>query len=116
MSEREHWRCAACGHTIEVAERACPEGPCPVCSETKPPPASCCPYRRKIVMGVLAVLTEEQCGVPDSFLADLVNFNIEAPTGHPVIAVQYCPWCGKKRLPGDETRVTDFDVEDNYES
>lgn len=73
-------------------------------AETKP--ETCCPYRRKIVIGILAVLPEEVCGVKDSELADVVTFD-KSRNGNPIIEVRYCPWCGKPREPGSEARITD---------
>jgi len=70
-------------------------------------PQTCCVYRRKILVGIQAVLPESVCGVADSHLADLLRFDIDLPTGHPVLAFRFCPWCGKARDLEGETRVTD---------
>jgi len=72
-----------------------------------PETTTCCALRRKIVVGVLAVLNEEQCGVSDVELADVIVHGMNAPSGKPVIAFLYCPWCGKRRGPNDEVRVID---------
>ena len=68
---------------------------------------SCCPYRRKIVVGILKVMSEEECGIGDADLADIMRFDLAGLDGKPVLAFQFCPWCGKPRDPGGETRVTD---------
>lgn len=68
---------------------------------------TCCLYRRKILVSISAVLPEQVCGVPDSHLADLLRFDMEVPTGHPVLAFRYCPWCGTARDLDGETRITD---------
>jgi len=69
---------------------------------------TCCVYRRKIMVSIVAVLPEQVCGVSDSHLADLLRFDLETPTNHPVIAFRYCPWCGKPFTPGSEIRITDL--------
>lgn len=68
---------------------------------------SCCAYRRKILVGILRVLTEEECGVPDSELADVILFDASSPSGKMVLAFRYCPWCGKPRDEASESRITD---------
>lgn len=72
-------------------------------------PQTCCLVRRKIVVGIIAVLPEDLCGVPDTELADVLRFDIESPCGKPVLSFLYCPWCGKPRRPGDEYRITTTD-------
>ncbi|MGE0712766.1 MAG: hypothetical protein AB7N76_11285 [Planctomycetota bacterium] len=69
------------------------------------PPVTCCLLRRKILVGILQVLNEEQCGVGDSELADVLRFDLSSPDGKPVIAFRFCPWCGAPRDPGGETRI-----------
>lgn len=69
--------------------------------------ATCCAMRRKVVVGILGVLPEAQCGVPDSELADFMRFDLEAPGGKPVIAFRFCPWCGAPRAPDGEVRIVD---------
>ena len=68
---------------------------------------SCCLYRRKLVVTIAAVLPEEVCGVGDAYLADLLRFDLETPTNHPVIAFRFCPWCGKPFEPTSEIRIAD---------
>jgi len=68
---------------------------------------TCCPYRRKILVGILAVLPEEQCGVSDAEVADLIDFDMESPTGKPVIKFRFCPWCGKAMTSDSEVRITE---------
>jgi len=68
---------------------------------------TCCVYRRKIMVSIAAVLPEAACGVSDSHLADLLRFDLDSPTGHPVLAFRFCPWCGKARDLDGETRITD---------
>lgn len=59
-------------------------------------------------MGILRVLSEEECGVPESELADVVRFDLSAPSGKPVISFRFCPWCGTPRDPTQETRIVDI--------
>lgn len=75
-----------------------------------PLPPTCCPMRRKVVVGILAVLPETQCGVGDSELADFLRFDLETPGGKPVLAFRFCPWCGAARAPDAETRIVDVDI------
>lgn len=69
---------------------------------------TCCSIRRKVMVAIVAVLPEEQCGVPDSELADVMRFDLGAPTGKPILGFLFCPWCGKPHQAGDERRVTDL--------
>ena len=71
-------------------------------------PQTCCPLRRKVLVGILKVLSEEECGVPESELADVMRFDLESPSGKPVLAFRFCPWCGAPRDPGGETRIVDI--------
>ena len=73
-------------------------------------PPSCCAMRRKVIVGILAVLPEAQCGVADAELADFLRFDLDAPTGKPVLAFRFCPWCGERRGPGTEHRIVDIQV------
>ncbi|MBX3470791.1 MAG: hypothetical protein KF878_28320 [Planctomycetes bacterium] len=75
------------------------------------PGTSCCPMRRKVVVGILGVLGEAQCGVPDSELADFLRFDLQTPDGKPVLAFRYCPWCGQQRAAEAEVRIVDVRVE-----
>lgn len=77
----------------------------------EPPPQTCCPIRRKVVVGILSVLPEEACGVPDSELADVIRFDLASPAGRPVIAFRFCPWCGKPRGAEDELRIVDIQIQ-----
>ena len=76
--------------------------------EPTSPPGTCCALRRKLLVGILRVLTEEECGVGDAELADVMRFDLSSPTGKPVIAFRYCPWCGKPRDERGETRIVDI--------
>lgn len=67
---------------------------------------TCCPLRRKLVMGILLILTEEACGVSDTELMDVTVFDPEGLQG-PTVHLRFCPWCGKPRVPGSETRITE---------
>lgn len=73
---------------------------------------TCCQYRRKFVVGILGVLPEEQCGVADSEIADLIDFALPSPSGKPVIRFRFCPWCGKPFTPDSEIRIADISQED----
>ena len=75
-----------------------------------PAAATCCAMRRKVVVGILAVLPEAQCGVADAELADFLRFDLESPGGKPVLAFRFCPWCGTARAPDAETRIVDYEV------
>lgn len=68
---------------------------------------TCCLMRRKILIGIIAVLTEEQCGVSDAQLADVVDWGKATPSGKPVIAVKFCPWCGTPRTDDIEAVIVD---------
>jgi hypothetical protein len=70
-------------------------------------PRTCCPMRRKVVVGILGVLPEQQCGVGDAELADFLRFDLQTPDGKPVLAFRYCPWCGAARGPDTEFRIVD---------
>jgi len=97
---------------------ACPNGsskPCEVarelldrCEEEPDEMPTCCNLRRKIVVAVIAVLPEEQCGISEAEMADVIEWGIEAPSGKPVVAFRFCPWCGQARKDGDEVRITDI--------
>jgi hypothetical protein len=77
-----------------------------------PPKDSCCPYRRKIALGVIHVFTEEECGVSDVMLADLYRPELSAGGGSrkPVVGFRWCPWCGTPRDFDSETLITDVNV------
>lgn|GEM_PF-3308088 len=68
---------------------------------------TCCRIRRKVVVGIIAVLPEDQCGVSDAELADVLDFKVKARSGKPVIAFRFCPWCGTPFKEGSERRITD---------
>jgi len=78
------------------------------------PRTTCCLARRKLVVGILAVLPEEQCGVSDFEITEFMRFDLKTPAGTPVISFRYCPWCGVERTLGTETRLTEHvaDVEE----
>jgi hypothetical protein len=63
--------------------------------------------RRKVVVGILGVLPEQQCGVSDTELADFMRFDLQTPDNKPVLAFRYCPWCGAARTPDSEVRIVD---------
>ncbi len=71
-----------------------------------PDEVNCCLLRRKIVIGILAIQPEDVCGVPDTELVNVLDFMTQTPEGKQVIAIQFCPWCGKPRRPNSETRIT----------
>lgn len=68
-------------------------------------PATCCLLRRKILVGILRVLSEDECGVPDSELADVLRFDLASADGKPVLGFMFCPWCGQPRDQQGETRI-----------
>jgi hypothetical protein len=75
--------------------------------QPKPKRTSCCQARQKVIVAVAKILTKEECGIPDSLLADYVDHGTDSPGGKPVLAFQFCPWCGAKRDPEGETRITE---------
>ena len=87
-------------------------------SESEPGPAAqtCCPMRRKVVVGILAVLPEDRCGVGDAELADFLRFDLESPSGSPVLSFRFCPWCGKERGVDEETRIVDLKHDEDESS
>ncbi|HBP21925.1 MAG TPA: hypothetical protein DEA08_29590 [Planctomycetes bacterium] len=68
-------------------------------------PTTCCLLRRKILVGILRVLSEDECGVPDSELADVLRFDLASADGKPVLGFMFCPWCGQPRDQQGETRI-----------
>lgn len=68
---------------------------------------TCCPMRRKVVVGIIGVLPEDKSGVADSELADFMRFDLQGPDGKPVLAFRFCPWCGAARMPDAEVRIVD---------
>jgi hypothetical protein len=69
--------------------------------------------RIKVPLAAMPYLSEAECGIPDSILADFMRFDLVAPPGpdgkrHAVISIAFCPWCGKRREYGTDTRVTDI--------
>jgi len=72
------------------------------------PAQSCCGMRRKVVVGILGILDEEQCGVGDSEMADFMRFDLATPSGKPILAFRYCPWCGAERRHDDEMRIVEL--------
>ncbi len=77
-------------------------------AEQEQEPPTCCLLRRKIVVGILRVFSEEECGVSDSELVDVLRFDLATPSGKPVLAFRFCPWCGEPREPGGETRIVEL--------
>jgi len=69
---------------------------------------TCCEMRRKVIVGILAVMNEEECGISDTHLADFMLFDVQSPSGKPVLGFKYCPWCGKQRT--GESRITETQI------
>lgn len=72
---------------------------------------TCCQMRKKMTVFLGPYLTVEQCGIPDTILADFMRFDVDpvvAPDGtkKPVIAFRFCPWCGAPYTDKSETRTT----------
>lgn len=61
-------------------------------------------------MGILGVLSEEECGIADSLMADVIRWDLAVPSKKPVIAVRFCPWCGHERTLEDEVQTTDVTI------
>jgi len=74
---------------------------------TEPQKKTCCLARRKIVVGILQVLPEEQCGVSELEVLEFMRFDLRTPAGTPVVSFRYCPWCGTERTLDTEFRVTE---------
>lgn len=72
-----------------------------------------CDLRKKIVIAIIAVLDEEECGVSDSALADAFDPDLPGPDGKPVLRMRYCGWCGKV-APKPE-HITDFNIKEMEE-
>lgn len=68
---------------------------------------TCCALRRKILVTIKTILPEDVCGIPESAVADVLRFDISSPSGAPVVAFRFCPWCGVRRTDDTERRVTD---------
>lgn len=72
---------------------------------TPPPgPVNCCQMRRKVVIGLIAILPESECGIPDSVMSDFLDFEQKA-AGQSMIQVAYCAWCGARRGKNHEKRI-----------
>ena len=69
-----------------------------------------CSLRKKIVVNITQVLSEEESGISDSALVDVLDFELNGPKGQPVLRIRFCPWCGK-RAPKPE-RITHFEVDE----
>ena len=65
----------------------------------------CCGARKKIILAIVAVLPESECGVPDSTLVDFIRFDVQHE-GKSLIVAPFCCWCGKRRDPNIIGRVT----------
>ena len=78
---------------------------CCVCNKVLRPNETCCLLRRKILVVIAKVFTEEACGVPESEMAEVIRWDLDVPSGKPVIGFRFCPWCGQKRK--GEVRITD---------
>lgn len=88
-------------------QEPCECGECHDSLDAEPPmPGNCCELRRKILVGIQAVLPEEACGVSDAALADVYRPDMRLPNGQPVLAFRFCPWCGKPRPFTGEYRIT----------
>jgi hypothetical protein len=78
----------------------------------KPVPKTCCDMRRKMVIFLGPYLSEQECGVPDSMLADFMRFDLTAPPlpngkSRAVIGFKFCCWCGKRFEQASEVRISD---------
>lgn len=72
-----------------------------------------CALRKKIEITITDIKEEAVCGVPDSALVDVLDFELNGPNGKPVLRIRFCPWCGL-RAPKPE-RITHHDVEEEPE-
>lgn len=68
----------------------------------------CCKLRKKVVLGIMLIRSEAECGVPDSEMADVMAFD-ESKSDRPIICVQYCPWCGAKIELDENSTITEID-------
>ena len=70
----------------------------------------CCPMKEKVILGIAKVLSEEECGIPDSALVDYHDFEYESPTKLPISAAlttRFCSWCGAEKNLDDKRRITE---------
>jgi len=75
---------------------------------------TCCLTRRKVIVGILKILTEEECGIGEGELAGFIRWGKKTSAGTTILAFRFCPWCGEERDPEDEARITEHvaDVEE----
>jgi hypothetical protein len=69
---------------------------------------TCCLMRRKVIVGVVQILTAKESGVSDVEEVPFYDFNYTAPAGMPTLRAYkfaFCPWCGKKRDDTQERRT-----------
>lgn len=115
--EKELWRCPCPDVRDYIAEN---DTPCDACRRKlkhivrlmddpgNSEPSTCCQMRRKVVVAVVQVLSSKECGIGDSELADYLLHGKDSPKGKPILVFGYCPWCGEKRDPSSEMRVTEL--------
>lgn len=58
----------------------------------------CCDLRVKIMLTCYNV-PEEDCGVPDSAVADVLVWDEKSPLQRPIVQFRFCGWCGKPWKP-----------------
>ena len=63
----------------------------------------CCRLNVKIRIASV-VLSEQQCGIPDSELIDVLHMDWPEP-GMCTIVARFCPWCGKPIIK-ENARIT----------
>lgn len=65
-------------------------------------PRCSCQMRRKVQINGFTHVSFEDCGVPDSVIADFVKWDVMSPMGRPVLVFNFCPWCGDRWMNPDE--------------
>ena len=68
----------------------------------------CCQMRRKVVVAIIHVRSEEECGIADLDMGGFINWDLKVPSGKPVVQIRYCPWCGELVPPTSVERITDI--------
>ena len=82
--------------------------------QSEPQRRSCCVLRQKIVVGIVSILSEAECGISDAELSDVMLFDLQNPSGKLLIGFKFCPWCGAYRDLNGEFRITEgTEQEDN---
>jgi len=66
---------------------------------------------KKVVLGIVKIREEHECGVPFSVIADYNDFGYTPRTPGPFVGnlvFRFCPWCGKTRDDTQERRTVEM--------